>query len=128
MKTTRKGIKCMGLIAVTEVTKLLGDTQVNLTEADKEFVIQFAFRTSDNELTKKLINELCLPEKDSQAIYQKYQTVVDFQPEWITQIEDLLIALERYRIQEEKAIQTLTDILSAYDITITKLHALSASR
>jgi len=37
----------------------------------------------------------------------------------VVQIENLLVALEMYRIEEEKAINRLADILSAYGINVT---------
>ncbi len=110
----------MGLTAVTEVVKLLGDSRPTLTDEDKEYILQFAFRTSDMELTSKLIDELCAPKKDSLAIYQKFQTMVDTKPEWISQIEDLLIALERYRVEEERAIKALTEVLAAYGVEVSE--------
>lgn len=110
----------MELVAVKEATKLLDGLQVNLTEADKEFVVQFAFRTGDTELTNKLIDELCRPDKDRDALFQKYEVMVEIKPDWIRKIENLLITLEQYRIQEEKAIGTLSKILSAYGIHVTK--------
>lgn len=44
----------MGLGAVTETVGLLRQRNISLTERDKEFVAQFAFRTNDRELTDKL--------------------------------------------------------------------------
>lgn len=110
----------MGLIAVTEAAKLMNQTNVKLTEADKEFVVQFAFRTEDAELTNKLIDELSVPDKDSKIIFRKYETMVAFKPDWIQKIENLLVALEVYRTQEEKAIKSLSEILSAYGISLTE--------
>ena len=37
-------------------------------------------------------------------------------PAWVEQVENLLVALEMYRIEEEKAINHLADILTAYGI------------
>ena len=45
--------------------------------------------------------------------------MLDEKPVWIGQIENLLIALEMYRIEEEKAINRLADILNAYGIDVT---------
>lgn len=121
----------MGLVAVTEAVERINQVQVNLTEADKEFVVQFAFRTDDAELTGRLIDELCVQtqqviqtqqaalDKDSEAVRRKYETMMDFKPDWIQKIENLLIALEMYRVQEEKTIKSLTEILSAYSISVT---------
>ena len=48
----------MGLAAVTETAQMFQQKNIVLTERDKEFVVQFAFRTNDRELTNKLIDEL----------------------------------------------------------------------
>ena len=48
----------MGLAAVTETAELFRQKNISMTERDKEFVVQFAFRTNDRELTNKLIDEL----------------------------------------------------------------------
>ena len=88
--------------------------------ADKEYVMQFAFRTGDGELTDKLIDELLQTGADRKIIYQKFNTLVDFQPDWIRSIENLLISLELYRVQEEKALKTLAEILSVYGIELSE--------
>lgn len=44
----------MGVTAMTRTAKMVSKMAVPLTEADKEYVVQFAFRTGDGELTNKL--------------------------------------------------------------------------
>ena len=44
----------------------------------------------------------------------------DKKPEWAEQIENLLIALEMYRIEEEKAVKRITDFLTAHGIDISE--------
>ena len=101
--------------------------QVTLSETDKEFMVQFAFATGDKELTNKLIDELACEGADKGAdkgaVLLKYSTMTGFQPDWIRRIENLLVALEMYRIQEEKAIQTLSELLTAYgaDLTVEEI-------
>lgn len=80
---------------------------------------QFAFATGDKELTDKLIDELCGKEADRERIFQKYSTVKGFQPDWVRTVENLLVALEMYRLQEQKAVQTISNILAAYGVDIT---------
>lgn len=120
----------MGLVAVAETADLLNSRQAVLSETDKEFVVQFAFSTGDKELTNKLIDELVTESADKGAVLQKYSTMTGFQPDWIRRIENLLVALEMYRIQEEKAIQTLSEILAAYgaDLTVEELKELRADK
>ncbi len=120
----------MGLVAVAETADLLNSRQAVLSETDKEFVVQFAFSTGDKELTNKLIDELVTEGADKGAVLQKYSTMTGFQPDWIRRIENLLVALEMYRIQEEKAIQTLSEILAAYgaDLTVEEIKELRADK
>ncbi len=117
----------MGLVAVAETAELISAKQVTLSETDKEFMVQFAFATGDKELTNKLIDELACEGADKGAdkgaVLLKYSTMTGFQPDWIRRIENLLVALEMYRIQEEKAIQTLSELLTAYgaDLTVEEI-------
>lgn len=113
----------MGLVAVAETADLINEKQAALSETDKEFVVQFAFSTGDKELTNKLIDELIEDGADKGAVLQKYSTMTGFQPDWIRRIENLLVALEMYRIQEERAIQTLSELLTVYgaDLTVDEI-------
>lgn len=113
----------MGLVAVAETADLINEKQAALSETDKEFVVQFAFLTGDKELTNKLIDELIEDGADKGAVLQKYSTMTGFQPDWIRRIENLLVALEMYRIQEERAIQTLSELLTVYgaDLTVDEI-------
>lgn len=110
----------MGLMAVTRTEALIRQRKGELSEADQEFVLQFAFRTGDGRLTSKLIDELTPPDADRQAICRKYETMEDSWPDWIQRIENLLISLEMYRIQEEKAVGILSELLSAHGISVTE--------
>ena len=110
----------MGLVAVAETAEIISAKQVTLSETDKEFVVQFAFATGDKELTNKLIDELACEGADKGAVLLKYSTMTGFQPDWIRRIENLLVALEMYRIQEEKAIQTLLELLVACGISLSE--------
>lgn len=106
-------IQVISEMAETVAQKLLISKEAQL------FVVEFAFKTRDKELTNKLIDELAVPDKDSDSIIAKYKAMLDEKPVWIGQIENLLIALEMYRIEEEKAINRLADILNAYGIDVT---------
>ena len=110
----------MGLIAVTETAELFRQKNISMTERDKEFVVQFAFRTNDKELTNKLIDELTDAGADRDAVCRKYQTLTGFVPDWIQRIENLLISLEMYRVQEEQAVKTLSELLSACGISMSE--------
>ena len=113
----------MSLVAVAETADLISSKQAVLSETDKEFVLQFAFSTGDKELTNKLIDELVEDGADKWAVIQKYSLLMGSQPDWIRKIENLLVALEMYRVQEEKAIQTLSELLTAYgaDLSVEEM-------
>lgn len=110
----------MGLVAVTETAGMLRQKNISMTERDLEFVVQFAFRTNDRELTNKLIDELTETGADREAVCRKYQALTGFEPDWIQKIENLLISLEMYRIQEEQAVKTLSELLSACGIHMSE--------
>lgn len=109
----------MGLVIIAQTAELMEQNREVLSETDKEFVLQFAFATGDKELTDKLIDELTEADADKGAVYQKYEALTGFQPDWIRKIENLLVSLEMYRIQEEKAIRTLSEVLAAYGAELT---------
>ena len=110
----------MGLVAVTETAKMFQQKNIVLTERDKEFVVQFAFRTNDRELTNKLVDELAAAGADRDAVCRKYQALTGFEPDWIQRIENLLVSLEMYRVQEEQAVKTLSELLSACGISMSE--------
>lgn len=84
--------------------------------ADKEYILQFALRTGDRELTDKLASELAAPDAGRGAVRKRFDVMAGFMPGWISDIEGLLAALEIYRVQEGKAINNLMEIYSAYGI------------
>ena len=110
----------MGLKAVTETAELFRQKGVSLTERDREFVAQFAFRTDDRELTDKLIGELAADGADRDAVCRKYQALTGFAPDWIRRVENLLVSLEMCRAQEERAVRTLSELLSACGISMSE--------
>ncbi len=120
----------MGFVSVAQTAEMMEQNQAVLSDADKEFVLQFAFAAGDKELTGKLIDELTGPDADKGAVYQKYEALTGFQPDWIRKIENLLVSLETYRIQEEKEINTLSEILTAYgaDLTADEIKELSLDK
>lgn len=110
----------MGLAMITEALELVQQKKASLTERDRDFAVQFAFRTNDRELTEKLIDELMDGDSDRDTICRKYQALVGAVPDWVQRIENLLISLEMYRVQEEQAVKTLSELLTAYGIPISE--------
>jgi len=119
-KTTDGKEEVMNLEIVTETARYLWEN-TTLTEKDREVILQFAFRTGDRELADCLTRELAeAAGYDKSAIYRKYQTLSGQEPGWTSQIENLLVALEAYRVQKEIFIKKLEGLLSAYDILLRK--------
>ena len=105
---------------MTETAELFRKKGVSLTERDREFVAQFAFRTDDRELTDKLIGELAADGADRDAVCRKYQALTGFAPDWIRRVENLLVSLEMCRAQEERAVRTLSELLTACGISMSE--------
>ena len=88
---------------------------------EKNFVVQFAFRSGSKEDTISLIEALAhsADKAESDEIMVTYRAKYDMKPAWVEQVENLLVALEMYRVEEEKAINHLADILTAYGIDVS---------
>lgn len=110
----------MGLNALQQAVEKISCMADMLSGADREYVVQFAFQTGDTELTEKLLDELSQPDADREAVYSRFNTMTDFRPDWIRSIENLLVSIEMYRIQEEKAVRTLAEILSAFGMGLSE--------
>lgn len=112
----------MSLFMISETMCGMEDMLRTLSNEEKEFVMQFAFKTSDKELTGKLIEEMATA-RDGEAmkvIMKKYSAMYDVKPAWVNQIENLLVSIEMYRVQEEKAINRLAEVLGAYGIDVSE--------
>lgn len=111
----------MNLEIVEETAFIMNEAKDPFTESQKEFVVQFAFKSGNKDLTSQLIEELRQADNDTKSlqIIQKYSAMIYEKPNWVEQIENLLVALEMYRMEEEKAINRLADILSAYSINVS---------
>lgn len=111
----------MNLAMVNEATEIMKERDHLFTSSEREFIVRFAFKSGDKGSTNKLIDELIKARDDveSQQIIQKYSSMHHIKPQWVEQIENLLVALEMYRLEEEKAINRLAEILGAYGIDVT---------
>lgn len=110
----------MSLVIITETMKLMDEAEVTFSIEDKEFIAQYAFRSNEMELVKKLIVELQEKNADKEAIKTKYMQLVDQNPKWAEQIENLLIVLEMYRVEEEKAVKRIRNFLMEHGIDISE--------
>ena len=110
----------MSLNVINEAVVEMDARKSPFGEAEKRFVLEFAFKSQDKELTQHLIKEMMDSDKNSQEVMKRYGTLLDQKPIWLSQIENLLVALEMYRIEEEKAIHRLAEIMNAYNIDISE--------
>ncbi len=112
----------MSLLMISEIMEEKQELLGTLADYEKEFVVQFAFKTSDQELTGKLIQELAEARDgdETKQIMQKYTAVYDQKPLWVNQIENLLVSIEIYRVEQERAITRLSQILGVYGIDVSE--------
>lgn len=112
----------MGLTIINETVTSLCKTKHTFSDKEKEFVVQFAFRSGDKSLTNQLIDELatCENEQESEKVMEQYLSMIDMKPVWVSQIENLLVSIEMYRIEEKKAINRLAEVLTAYGVDVTE--------
>lgn len=93
-----------------------------------EYAVQFAFRTGDRELTDKLMEELQRPGADREAVCRKFRVMEDVRPEWMRDMENLLVSLELYCLQEEKALTSLASVVSVYSTEIAERETVGVKR
>ena len=109
----------MGLAMIAKTVELFERKKAGLSEKEKEAVLMFAYSTEDTELTEKFVDELSGKDANKQAVLSRYEALLRQQADWIRTVEALLIALERYRIEEEKASKKLLEMLEDYGIDLT---------
>lgn len=109
----------MGLAMIAKTVELFERKKAGLSEEEKEAVLMFAYSTEDTELTEKFVDELSGKDANKQAVLSRYEALLGQQADWIRTVEALLIALERYRIEEEKASKKLFEMLEDYGIDLT---------
>ena len=111
----------MNLAVINEAVTEMDSAGHAFTEEEKNFVVQFAFRSGNKEDTISLIEAFAhsTDKAQSDEIMITYRSKYDMKPAWVEQVENLLVALEMYRIEEEKAANHLADILKAYGIDVS---------
>ena len=110
----------MSLNVVNEAVVVMDEQKHLFGEEERKFILEFAFKSQDKELTKQLIMELMNSDRSIQMVMNRFTALLNQKPAWLVQIENLLVALEMYRIEEEKAINRLTEIMRAYEIDISE--------
>lgn len=111
----------MNLGVINEAVTEMNGVEHHFTDDEKNFVVQFAFRSGNKEDTISLIEALAHSSDKAQSdeIIITYRAKCDMKPAWVEQVENLLVALEMYRIEEEKAANHLADILRVYGIDVS---------
>ena len=97
-----------------------GSKPVPLTEEEMRFVFDFGFQSLDKELINSLIEELKSKDRDFENIKKRYNAMIGIRPEWEQKAESLIAALEMYRIQEEKALNSLERILNVCGVNVSR--------
>lgn len=112
----------MGLKIISETVNEMCKKTHHFSDEEKEFIVRFAFKSGDKSLTGRLMDELCECEnvQESQSIMEQYTGMMESKPLWVSQIENLLISIEIYRLEEEKAINCLAKVLTAYGVDVTE--------
>lgn len=109
----------MSLITIKETIEKIEAGNKSMPVEDKQYVVQFAFKTNDKELTESLLDELSKKDCDREKVKAKYDAIIDLKPKWLEHIENLLVAIEMYRLEEKKASQRLMEILGAHNIDVS---------
>ncbi len=110
----------MNIKSVATAMKMVDEHRHVLTEEEKSFIAYFAYQTEDMELTKTLIERLVGLEEGSarRDVIVCFEDRLYKQPKAIRQMEELLVSIERYRIEEQKAINELSELLTSYNINV----------
>lgn len=108
------------MLQVNEVTEWIQKRISGLSEEEIRFVIEFGLKCGDKDLTGGLIEEIKTGDRDFETIKKRYTAVAGRKPEWVEEAESLIASLEIYRIQEEKALNSLEEILKAYGVNVSR--------
>ena len=113
---------------IEETVKLLEQTAASFTEMERQQIAWYAFKTGDDELTQKLVEELSEDDCNRESIMQKYFAIADREVPWIEQIEMLLVSIEMLRLKEKQALELLSQVVKAYGKEIAEKENAEAER
>lgn len=99
---------------IEEAVKLIEQTAASFTEMERQQIAWYAFKTGDDELIQKLVEELSEADCNREGIVQKYYAIADREVSWIEQIEMLLVSIEMLRLKEKQALELLSQVVKAY--------------
>ena len=83
----------MNLAVVNEAVTEMNGVEHQFTEEEKNFVVQFAFRSGSKEDTISLIEALAhsADKAESDEIMVTYRSKYDMKPAWVEQVENLQV-------------------------------------
>lgn len=108
------------MLEINETAQWIQKRMSGLTEEEMRFVFDFGFQSLDKELINSLIEELKSKDRDFENIKKRYNAMIGIKPEWEQKAESLIAALEMYRIQEEKALNSLERILNVCGVNVSR--------
>lgn len=108
------------MLEINETAQWIQKKMSGLTEEEMRFVFDFGFQSLDKELINSLIEELKSKDRDFENIKKRYNAMIGIRPEWEQKAESLIAALEMYRIQEEKALNSLERILNVCGVNVSR--------
>lgn len=105
---------------MSKAMKIIQEKEAEFAPDVQEFIYRYAYQTGDMELTARLIDEFASDGADSRQIIRKYELTKTAVPSWVEKIENLIVALEMYRTEEEKAIARIVEFMNENGIEIEK--------
>ena len=108
------------MLEINETAQWIQKRMSGLTEEEMRFVFDFGFQSLDKELINSLIEELKSKDRDFENIKKRYNAMIGIRPEWEQKAESLIAALEMYRIQEEKVLNSLERILNVCGVNVSR--------
>ena len=108
------------MLEINETAQWIQKRMSGLTEEEMRFVFDFGFQSLDKELINSLIEELKSKDRYFENIKKRYNAMIGIRPEWEQKAESLIAALEMYRIQEEKALNSLERILNVCGVNVSR--------
>ena len=99
----------------------LKNAKGKLTDEDKQFVVFFAYKTGDMKQMQRLIKELQEAKNPAELeeIKQRYKKLLNLSGGIEELAEELLVCIERYRLEQEHAIGYLEATLKLNGIQIS---------
>lgn len=95
---------------------------LKLSEEEKQFVVFYAYKVDDMKQVQLLIKELQHAEEPGEVndIYRRYSKQLNIREGIEHVAENLLVSIERYRLEQENAIGYLANTLKLNGIAVSE--------